>query len=347
MSYIQELENTLKKYSSNQSYAFKPIPPVLFQYNSFASYVVDAINNREIFFCSPQHFNDVYDASVYTTPDYEKSDKKVKILETFPGINIDEAKKVLRNAETDNCKKNNTIKERFHLYVSCFSQKNDSILMWSHYAQKNQGICIGYNFNNLQDKLLKDSLFPVMYSERPIDLSRFFNDSDPNIRGIGLFAAVLAKANCWSYENEWRFINTETPSCFDPEKPDYNEKYIPKKINIDPCGIYLGRCFLENFLSPVESSSLANPINSENKTVPLSERLLQLCEEKSIPIYYMMPNVDSYGFTAKEMSVEKIKVLFAKKFYYNSRTRGKLIRLPNLGYYNNLHERFLECELIR
>ena len=28
--------------------------------------------------------------------------------------------------------------------VSCFSERNDSILMWGHYADKHKGVCIGY-----------------------------------------------------------------------------------------------------------------------------------------------------------------------------------------------------------
>mgnify|MGYP002227506002 FL=1 len=41
--------------------------------------------------------------------------------------------------------------------VGCFSERNDSLLMWSHYADEHRGLCIGYN---LHDLIKNYELFP-------------------------------------------------------------------------------------------------------------------------------------------------------------------------------------------
>ena len=48
------------------------------------------------------------------------------------------------------------------VYVGCFSERNDSLLMWSHYGDEHRGLCIGYN---LHDLIKKYNCFPVIYSD--------------------------------------------------------------------------------------------------------------------------------------------------------------------------------------
>lgn len=32
--------------------------------------------------------------------------------------------------------------------ISCSSELNNEVLMWSHYREKHKGICIGFNFSH-------------------------------------------------------------------------------------------------------------------------------------------------------------------------------------------------------
>lgn len=90
------------------------------------------------------------------------------------------------------------------VFITCFSEVNDSILMWSHYAQFHQGICIEYDFSDLDytSRTLL-TLSPVKYTDKLFDIFKYPNRS--TIDKIQL--AALIKYNCWKYEAEWRLIS--------------------------------------------------------------------------------------------------------------------------------------------
>ena len=91
------------------------------------------------------------------------------------------------------------------LRVACFSEINDSILMWSHYAQNHKGFCIEYD---LSDWDCKDHLKPVQYvDERHYIRSNFADNLPPNA-GREIMDAALFKSAEWSYEKEWRLVMT-------------------------------------------------------------------------------------------------------------------------------------------
>lgn len=75
--------------------------------------------------------------------------------------------------------------------MSCFSSKDDSILMWSHYGKSLKGGCLIYDTTK-DEKLFKHA-YPVFYDD---------NRAKYNGKTEGLFV----KAKEWSYENEWRII---------------------------------------------------------------------------------------------------------------------------------------------
>jgi len=84
------------------------------------------------------------------------------------------------------------------LSVACFSEKNDSLLMWSHYAGQHKGFCIEYNFSD--DPEISEFLFPVVYSGKKVIVNT-------NIQDVYSLKAALCKSDEWKYEQEWRYIN--------------------------------------------------------------------------------------------------------------------------------------------
>ncbi|WP_399632669.1 DUF2971 domain-containing protein [Sporosarcina sp. SG10008] len=90
------------------------------------------------------------------------------------------------------------------IYTACFSETNDNILMWSHYAQYHKGICIEYDFSNIDytSRTLL-TLSPVKYTNELFDMNNYPNRTP--IDRIQL--AALSKFECWKYENEWRLIS--------------------------------------------------------------------------------------------------------------------------------------------
>lgn len=105
------------------------------------------------------------------------------------------------------------------LTVTCFSASGwDNQLMWSHYANSYSGICVEYDFGKMNDFI--GFMYPVKYSNiRPtvslkdLGLSSFKKDENGNlitddVDMKSIFAYLLSKNKCWSYEEEWRIINT-------------------------------------------------------------------------------------------------------------------------------------------
>ncbi|HAR63410.1 MAG TPA: hypothetical protein DCS13_08105 [Candidatus Margulisbacteria bacterium] len=97
---------------------------------------------------------------------------------------------------------------RKNTYITCFSEDNSSILMWSHYGDNHKGFCIEYDFSKLSpSEVSSRMLFPVIYRQKLFDATRYSS----KIRGgefnnyFGVLAA-MTKAIEWSYEKEWRFI---------------------------------------------------------------------------------------------------------------------------------------------
>ncbi|MCD8361456.1 MAG: DUF2971 domain-containing protein [Lachnospiraceae bacterium] len=83
-------------------------------------------------------------------------------------------------------------------YVFSLSKTKDSILMWRHYVNNHTGICVEYLLADLLDVCKKEKMYilPVIYVEK-----REF------IMGTNQYGqAMLKKAKCWEYENEWRII---------------------------------------------------------------------------------------------------------------------------------------------
>jgi len=84
--------------------------------------------------------------------------------------------------------------------VYCFSIKSDCELMWAHYAQKHQGICLEFSVANE----LFCTAFPVQYA---LTYPRVFmtDHAGPDEH----IAPLLSKSSAWSYEDEFRLICDE------------------------------------------------------------------------------------------------------------------------------------------
>ena len=119
-------------------------------------------------------------------------------------------------------------KLRKNVVVSCFGSTNDSILMWSHYAEMHKGICIEYDIN---DKDFRQ----VFYKEKMPDFKlfetleiffghEFLNKEIDFTNGEYDFMCepLLTKSLDWKYEGEIRCV-------YSAKKLDPKIKRIGKK----------------------------------------------------------------------------------------------------------------------
>lgn len=119
--------------------------------------------------------------------------------------------------------------------VICFSECWDNTLMWSHYAENHSGFCIEYDFKSLGPSSPRTRmLHPVIYSNKPLDVTEYFRDSLLGKKGHNIFHGLytsITKADCWSYEREWRLIFPYGPDIDDSDR----QLSMPK-----PTKVFLG-----------------------------------------------------------------------------------------------------------
>ena len=144
--------------------------------------------------------------------------EKVSIMGGFDGIKLkaeleDTRKKLIPIAE----KLKESMNKQFA--ITCFSKISNSIHMWSHYANKHTGFCVGYNFEKCRNWDALINLLPVLYSvERPslpMGLIDFSNPKEIKLNNISdyvpeLMMLLLSKSNKWDYEEEWRIVNHQS-----------------------------------------------------------------------------------------------------------------------------------------
>ena len=112
-------------------------------------------------------------------------------------------------------------KKRSEYKLSCFSESSNDVLMWSHYADKHTGICIGFNFPHQYDD--KFILCPVKYIEELKNL-----DGETDVTRVVLYW-LTTKSICWKYEQEIRAI-TKSKTTEKHETINFDPKFIKEII---------------------------------------------------------------------------------------------------------------------
>lgn len=148
--------------------------------------------------------------------------------------------------------------------VACFSEVNDSILMWSYYANKHKGVCLEYDPTLLDNGIeenqnLLNAIQKVQYSETQYNNPKYFRSAD-DINNV-----FFTKALCWTHEQEWRFVLND-----DIERIKF------------PCltGAYMGARFSQEY-NNTEKEKIYN-------------KFFRSCIKRNIPIYDAFQDSEKY-----------------------------------------------------
>ncbi|MCL2312290.1 MAG: DUF2971 domain-containing protein [Firmicutes bacterium] len=150
------------------------------------------------------------------------------------------------------------------LIASCFSEVNNSIKMWSHYADCHKGFCLEYDFKSLPYTDLRTRLlFPIIYQSELFDVTEYLkNAKKENFNPFFAVRAAITKSIEWKYEKEWRLILPFGVS------NETREMTVPS-----PKAIYAG--------SKINSSNKAFlNIYSKSKNIPLYQSTMSKNEFK-------------------------------------------------------------------
>lgn len=201
----------------------------------------------------------------------------VKSTDGVPELpEIAEIKEQIRTVSNEAMEKSRNLISK-QCRVTCLSERMDSPLMWSHYANKHYGFCLEYDFTHTMVKrypdlnLAKIMLLPVIYSEqRPLLTKAVTNPKFlvqymktktlPNEIIESIVYGMLFKSVDWEYEREWRII-----------------------------GLNMEKPFMK--LPPARKLFLGANIEDSVK-----ERLIAIARKKHIPVFQMYLAPDKYKF---------------------------------------------------
>jgi hypothetical protein len=172
---------------------------IYYKYAGFNTTTQFILPNQTLRFSRPAVFNDPFDSNedlldIHIDPasvrDFAKRD-----LDKFPKQIQD---KLVELAIHPGTYRAALQKEKKHFKICCFSTKPDDILMWSHYADKHTGICLGFKFPVMGKEF---SMYPVRYIDQ---IRKLHGMADTTL----IFNYWLTrKPLCWAYESEMRAVS--------------------------------------------------------------------------------------------------------------------------------------------
>jgi len=195
-----------------------PLPPVLYNYCAFNHKYTPAIFERnEVYFQSADKLNDPFDMKIFAIVkgtqaemiswlesgrDHNRVGSTPEKIHAWASDRVKRARGLVKSALLRTHEENDQL-ERKRTGVFCMTAIRDNILMWTHYADKHQGFCLGL--------ATKNTFFGRAC---PIGYSRYapcVNLIDPASRRIPtLGKALFTKAKDWEYEAEWRIVCSNT-----------------------------------------------------------------------------------------------------------------------------------------
>jgi hypothetical protein len=193
----------------------KGTPPcLLYRYGVFDQWTHRIFQNNQVYFSSPDSFNDPFDSAVRFACEGSKQQRKKFFREFMPlhKPNLSRRESLLYEKQFKERHwddgflrgfQQDRLKVRHRMGVFCLTEKKDDILMWSHYAKYHTGFCLEFQTN--------DSFFsnanPVNYSDRRPVVNLLIPDWNELV--VANVEALLTKAKHWEYEKEWRIIDLQ------------------------------------------------------------------------------------------------------------------------------------------
>lgn len=135
-----------------------------------------------------------------------------------------------------------------------FSERNDSILMWSHYADNHKGFCVEYDLSAVSSThQFRSTLYPIIYSHDLYDSTPLIVDwiEQARDRWNPFFPLLgfIHKAEDWNYEKEWRLLFV-TPTA------EPNHAWSAPT----PSRIFLGACMMDSAVKEITEIVASKPV---------------------------------------------------------------------------------------
>ncbi|MFT6835252.1 MAG: hypothetical protein ACJA0H_001288 [Francisellaceae bacterium] len=196
------------------------LPVNLYKYETLSIQSLLNLKNQTVYFASPAGFNDPYDCAIKAQID-EPTDEEIErlrkiylskgwpqnVIHALESKSLLELKPILLKLARE---VNSTIIDNFikNRGVSCFSEVNNELLMWAHYADKYTGFCLEFDTNSeIFEKARKVKYLDTMPK---LNIASIFADKERE----HIMDLFCIKSKAWEYEQEWRTIHSEASKVF-------------------------------------------------------------------------------------------------------------------------------------
>lgn len=147
------------------------LPETIYKYQKIDDYSLSNLKNAQIFFNAPKKFNDPFEGAVasqvsFGEGEYQKilTHYREKFSQKFLQKTTSSKQGICKTLECSlNKKKEEWSKKRG---CWCSSKTNKNILMWSHYGDYHEGMCLAFETSLLPQEL-KEKIRVVNYVQEP------------------------------------------------------------------------------------------------------------------------------------------------------------------------------------
>ena len=194
-----------------------------FSFRKVSDYFIENLKNESLSLSCPLKFNDVFDCPIIELLDNDDGPSRLKRQALIDCVKITCFEKNVQLPTMD------TILERSPVRKSD-AEEFANELLWSHYADNHQGVCVEYLLDSSLTKSAENNDKIVSFFNDIIYLDNI--DLIKHDKSINLYEGFFAKSKAWSYENELRYL------CFDIDgSGDYASIKIPNMIKSIMFGI--------------------------------------------------------------------------------------------------------------
>lgn len=204
-------------------------------------------------------------------PFFDTIVKKISSLSEELGLAIESAK---RKFEDETLPKITESREKAR--ITCFSKRNDSILMWSHYANSHSGVCFEFEEDrpffrdvSYSDERPKIDLYKAMSRILGYDFANEKITYQDKVLIESVLTLFFVKSREWSYEEEVRCLLSDEE--LHTEGFEYRD----------------GKEFLKMRISKIY-------IGTKASGEKLNE-ILRLASHRDIPVVFMKESKDKYA----------------------------------------------------
>ncbi len=224
--------------------------PYFFKYTSFDA-ALFVLSNYTLRWSSPLLFNDPFDFQIRLGLNFEDDEeyyvKKFCELSLSQLTEKDISSYLTKMQAMGNWFDKDEDEQNKEYRILCLAERNDNILMWSHYSDNHRGVvlklkCIPeLDTPTLAAKKVKyQESVPVIYTREEwmesllTGKGRLSRISDEEIFAL----KTLTKSIIWKYEEEWRIFSKKSQ---DNGQLYEDVPFYPEEIE----AIYLGCCMIE------------------------------------------------------------------------------------------------------